>query len=109
MILAAEMGTFCVLVAPLPYAVRKKFFNFLSESPLVAKLAYGLKITFMCVLHSSVHEAIQLIASRSFIGILFIDALQRMWRVTAEADIARNQGSTMHDARAETNFAARKF
>lgn len=32
-----------------------------------------------------------------------------MWRVTAEADVARNQGTTMHDARAETGFAARKF
>ena len=40
---------------------------------------------------------------------LFVDALQRMWRVTAEADLARNNGNTMHDARAETNFAARKF
>lgn len=37
-----------MLVAPLPYAVRKRFFRFLSESPLVAKLAYALKITFMC-------------------------------------------------------------
>lgn len=43
------MATFCVLVAPLPYAVRKKFFTFLSESALVAKLAYALKITFMSV------------------------------------------------------------
>ena len=48
MLLASEMLTFGVLIAPLPYAVRKKFFRFLSESPAVAKLAYGLKITFMC-------------------------------------------------------------
>ena len=32
-----------------------------------------------------------------------------MWRVTAEADLARNQGGAIHDARAETNIAARKF
>ncbi|KAI0092340.1 B-cell receptor-associated protein 31-like-domain-containing protein [Irpex rosettiformis] len=91
LLLAAEMGTFCILVAPLPYAIRKKLFNFLSESPIIAKIAYGLKITFL------------------FVGILFVDALQRMWRVTAEAEIARNSGSPIQDVRAETNFAARKF
>ena len=47
MLLAAEMVTFCILVAPLPYGVRRKFFHFLSESAIVAKVAYGLKITFM--------------------------------------------------------------
>ncbi|KIP02354.1 hypothetical protein PHLGIDRAFT_26617 [Phlebiopsis gigantea 11061_1 CR5-6] len=91
MLLASEMATFCVLVAPLPYAVRKRLFRFLSESPVVAKFAYGLKIAFI------------------FVAVLFIDALQRMWRVTAEADIAKNNGGAIHDARAETSFAARKF
>ena len=33
----AEMATFCVLVIPLPYNVRKKLVTFLSENPLVAK------------------------------------------------------------------------
>lgn len=42
------MVTFCVLVFPLPYAVRKGLFRFLSESPIIAKVAYGLKISFMC-------------------------------------------------------------
>jgi hypothetical protein len=41
------MVTFCFLVFPLPHTVRKKVFGFLSESPIVAKLAYGLKISFM--------------------------------------------------------------
>ncbi|KAI0697802.1 B-cell receptor-associated protein 31-like-domain-containing protein [Cytidiella melzeri] len=91
LLLASEMATFCVLVAPLPYAVRKRLFRFFSESPIIAKIAYGLKITFI------------------FVGILFVDALQRMWRVTAEADIAKNSGNGMHDVRADTNFAARKF
>ena len=44
------MGTFCALVAPLPFTIKKKIFNFLSTSPIVAKLAYGLKISFMCVI-----------------------------------------------------------
>ena len=47
LLLAAEMGTFCLLVAPLPHKIRKKLFSFLSESPVVAKFAYGLKIAFM--------------------------------------------------------------
>lgn len=51
MLLASEMVTFCLLVAPLPHAIRKRFFRFLHESPIVAKVAYGLKITFMFVHH----------------------------------------------------------
>ncbi|KAG2039067.1 B-cell receptor-associated protein 31-like-domain-containing protein [Suillus americanus] len=91
LLLAAEMVTFCLLVSPLPFTVRKKLFRFLSESPIVAKVAYGLKISFI------------------FVGILFLDALQRMFRVTAESEIAKTGGQSMHDVRTETNFAARKF
>ncbi|KAF8512935.1 B-cell receptor-associated protein 31-like-domain-containing protein [Hysterangium stoloniferum] len=98
MLLAAEacsvfqiMATFCILVAPLPYSFRKRLFTFLSESAIVAKVAYGLKISFI------------------FVGILFIDAVQRMLRVTAETEMAKSGGHAMHDVRTETNFAARKF
>ncbi|KAG7091999.1 hypothetical protein E1B28_008386 [Marasmius oreades] len=90
-LLAAEMITFCVLVAPLPYVVRKKLFHFLSESVIVAKLAYALKISFI------------------FVGILFFDALQRMFRITAETDMARSGSQGVNDVRTETNLAARKF
>jgi len=90
LLLASEMVTFCVLVAPLPYGVRRRLFHFLSESPIVAKFAYGLKISFI------------------FVGILFVDALQRMFRVTTESDVAKQTGQA-HDVRTETNFAARKF
>lgn len=55
MLLVAEMVTFCVLVMPLPYTFRRKLFRFLSESPLVAKVAYGIKIAFMCGLSSRSH------------------------------------------------------
>ncbi|KAG2150997.1 endoplasmic reticulum protein [Suillus bovinus] len=85
------MITFCLLVSPLPFTIRKKIFRFLSESPIVAKVAYGLKISFI------------------FVGILFLDALQRMFRVTAETEMAKTGGQSMHDVRTETNFAARKF
>ncbi|KAG1773344.1 B-cell receptor-associated protein 31-like-domain-containing protein [Suillus placidus] len=91
LLLAAEMVTFCLLVSPLPFTVRKKLFRFLSESPIIAKVAYGLKISFI------------------FVGILFLDALQRMFRVTAETEMAKTGGQGMHDVRTETNFAARKF
>ncbi|KAF8439811.1 B-cell receptor-associated protein 31-like-domain-containing protein [Boletus edulis BED1] len=90
MLLAAEMVTFCILVFPLPYTVRKHLFRFFSESPIVAKIAYGLKISFI------------------FVGVLFADALQRMFRVTAEQDSARTD-HTVHDVRTESSFAARKF
>ena len=43
-----------------------------------------------------------------FIAVLFVDALQRMFRVATEVEAAKS-GSGMQDVRTETNFAARKF
>ncbi|KAF8174907.1 endoplasmic reticulum protein [Pholiota molesta] len=86
------MVTFCLLVAPLPYAIKKRLFAFLTESKIVAKVAYGLKISFI------------------FVAILFADALQRMFRVTAESDLAKsNKGGMVSDIRTDTGIAARKF
>jgi len=86
------MVTFCLLVAPLPYAIKKRLFSFLTESKIVAKVAYGLKISFI------------------FVAILFADALQRMFRVTAESDLAKsNKGGMVSDIRTDTGIAARKF
>lgn len=45
----------------------------------------------------------------SFVGVLFIDAFQRMVRVAAESELAKSNGSGVQDVRSETNFAARKF
>ncbi|KAF7320336.1 hypothetical protein MKEN_00818400 [Mycena kentingensis (nom. inval.)] len=91
-LLAFEMATFVLLVVPLPHKVRKPVFRFLSESPIVAKLAYALKISFI------------------FIAILFADAVQRMTRVTAEAELAKKNGSTHTGAPGtENSLAARKF
>ena len=106
------MITFCVLVAPLPYTIRKRLFKFLSESFIIAKIAYGLKISFMLVSPrlvplttlSDIHQR------KSFVAILFADALQRMFRVTAESDLARSgKGPVATGTSAETNLAARKF
>ncbi len=46
-LLVAEMVTQVVMLLPMPFAARKRIFHFMSESFIVAKLAYGLKITFM--------------------------------------------------------------
>lgn len=32
-----------------------------------------------------------------------------MWRIVAESDMAKKDGSAVHDVRTETNLAARKF
>ncbi|KAH9003674.1 B-cell receptor-associated protein 31-like-domain-containing protein [Lactarius hatsudake] len=92
LLLASEMVSFCVFVAPLPFKVRRKLFRFLSESPITAKVAYGLKISFI------------------FVGVLFVDALQRMFRINMEIEAAKSGGlAHTQDIRTETSHAARKF
>lgn len=91
LLLAAEMASFCIFVAPLPSKVRRKLFRFLSESPFIAKIAYGLKISFI------------------FVAVLFVDALQRMFRINFEIDTAKSGGQHVQDIRTETSHAARKF
>jgi len=90
-LLVTEMVTFVAVLMPMPFAVRKKVFTFLSTSQLVAKLAYGLKIAFI------------------FIAVLFVDALQRVLRVTAEADLAKQSGVVHANAQSESSHAAKKF
>jgi len=65
-LLVFEMFVFMGLIIPLPFTLKRKLFTFVSESPLVAKLQYGLKITFI------------------FILILFIDSVNRVYRVQLE-------------------------
>lgn len=38
------MGVFMGLIVPLPFSVRRKLFAFVSESPVIAKLQYGLRV-----------------------------------------------------------------
>jgi len=66
MLLVTEMTIFMLLIIPLPFTWRRKLFTFISESPLIAKLQYGMKITFI------------------FILILFIDSVNRVYRVQVE-------------------------
>ncbi|KAJ9115046.1 hypothetical protein QFC22_005374 [Naganishia vaughanmartiniae] len=81
---------FAAIVAPMPFKMKKAFLHFLSENPIVAKIQYGLKITFI------------------FVAILFVDALQRMLKVAQEGQTAK-QEKGIQDIRVETNHSARKF
>ena len=42
--LMAEMFIFLALIVPLPFTWRRKLFTFISESPIIAKLQYGMKV-----------------------------------------------------------------
>jgi B-cell receptor-associated protein 31 len=39
------MVVFVALIVPMPFTVKRKLFTFLAESPIIAKLQYGLKVT----------------------------------------------------------------
>lgn len=110
------MVTFCVLVAPLPHTIRKGLFKVLTGSVIVAKVAYVLKISFVSVTSSSPKIANYLLILPSlqpdnrFVAILFFDALQRMFRISAEVSAAKQHpGHSGADLRVETNIAAKKF
>ncbi|CAI4218582.1 unnamed protein product [Parascedosporium putredinis] len=69
-LLMAEMATFMLLILPLPYTIKRKLLTFISESPFVAKIQYWMKITFI------------------FILILFIDSVNRVYRVQVDLALA---------------------
>ncbi|KAM0455195.1 hypothetical protein ACHAO4_004071 [Trichoderma viride] len=74
-LLMGEMGLFMLLLVPLPFKIKRKIFTFISESPLVAKLQYWMKITFV------------------FILILFVDSVNRVYKVQVELMAAHEQGA----------------
>lgn len=91
LLLVSEMALFMLLIIPLPFTIRRKIFIFISENPTIAKLQYGMKIAFI------------------FILILFIDSVNRVYRVQLElAESNKQQGSAvMGHERLEVQ--ARKF
>jgi len=92
LLLVAEMTLFMLLIVPLPFTVRRKMFTFISESPLIAKLQYGMKITFI------------------FILILFIDSVNRVYRVQVElAESNKQQGGAAVMGHERMEVQARKF
>lgn len=50
------MSVFMLLIVPLPYTWKRKLFNFISENPLVAKLQYGMKVSFPQAITENVSE-----------------------------------------------------
>lgn len=94
LLLVAEMVLFMLLIVPLPFKWRLKLYTFISESVWVAKLQYGLKITFI------------------FILILFIDSVNRVYRVQVELSASSNdnhQGRTTVVGSERMEVQARKF
>jgi len=73
-LLVLEMSIFLLLVFPLPFTWRKKVFEFISNNPVIAKLQYGMKITFI------------------FILILFVDSVNRVYRVQRELSESAHSG-----------------
>lgn len=86
--LVFEMAVFCLLVLPLPFTWRRSLFLFINTSPIIAKLQYGLKITFI------------------FILVLFIDSVNRVFKVSDEGTKQVDVG--MRD-QYRTDIQARKF
>jgi len=91
LLLVAEMALFMLLIVPLPFTIRRKMFTFISESPLVAKLQYGMKITFI------------------FILILFIDSVNRVYRVQVELAESKEGGGASVLGHERMEVQARKF
>ncbi|KAF2139958.1 uncharacterized protein K452DRAFT_274550 [Aplosporella prunicola CBS 121167] len=95
MLLVAEMVIFMSLIVPLPFTWRRKLFTFISESQLIAKLQYGMKITFI------------------FILILFIDSVNRVYRVQIELAAASKDttrgGTAVLGGSERMEVQARKF
>ncbi|KAJ5641990.1 hypothetical protein N7490_005990 [Penicillium lividum] len=94
MLLVFEMGVFLALIVPLPFTIKRKLFTFISESPIIAKLQYGLKITFI------------------FILILFLDSVNRVYRVQQELAAFSRDGLGVGAAHLGTDrmeVQARKF
>lgn len=93
-LLVLEMALFMLLIVPMPFNVKRKIFTFISENSIVAKIQYWMKITFV------------------FILILFIDSVNRVYRVQIELIAAtegatKGSGSVMGHERLEVQ--ARKF
>ncbi|KAF2221621.1 putative BAP31 domain protein [Elsinoe ampelina] len=95
LLLVFEMVVFMALIVPMPFTWKRKLFTFISESPIIAKIQYAMKITFI------------------FILILFIDSVNRVYRVQIELRQATKQGSGVAGAAAlgseRMEVQARKF
>ncbi|KAH8179382.1 b-cell receptor-associated protein 31-like domain-containing protein [Sarocladium implicatum] len=93
-LLVLEMALFMMLILPMPFGMKRKIFTFISENPIVAKIQYWMKITFV------------------FILILFIDSVNRVYRVQIEliaATESATKGSASVMGHERLEVQARKF
>ncbi|KAL7412234.1 B-cell receptor-associated protein 31-like-domain-containing protein [Mrakia frigida] len=90
LLLAFEIGLSGVVLAPWPHVLKRKIFHFLNENPIVAKVQYALKITFL------------------FVALLFVDAVQRLVRVTQEKS-QQAAGGVATNPQGEAAYHGRKF
>ncbi|KAK8194140.1 Endoplasmic reticulum transmembrane protein 3 [Zalaria obscura] len=94
-LLVFEMVLFMTLIVPMPFTWKRKLFTLISDSKWVAKLQYYIKITFV------------------FILILFIDSVNRVYRVQVElAQASKNQngaGAAVIGGSERMEVQARKF
>ncbi|MCJ1452076.1 hypothetical protein MMC28_002417 [Mycoblastus sanguinarius] len=90
-LLVLEMSIFGLLIIPLPYSMKRKLFTFISDSPIIAKMQYGMKITFI------------------FILILFIDSVNRVYSVQVELAKTKSKNNAMLEGSGRMEVQARKF
>ncbi|KAK9459907.1 B-cell receptor-associated protein 31-like-domain-containing protein [Lipomyces oligophaga] len=90
-LLVVEMVAFFVLVTPLPFNFRRKLFHFISTSELISKTQYTLKIIFV------------------FILILFIDSVNRVYRVQADFKSNTDVTKLIQASDGRADIQARKF
>lgn len=75
---------------PFSFTWRRALFRAIAQSPVIAKIQYGLKISFIGI------------------ALLFADAVQSMMKLHREGAIAKESG-VARDLRGENDFRARKF
>ncbi|KAK9379502.1 B-cell receptor-associated protein 31-like-domain-containing protein [Kockiozyma suomiensis] len=90
-LLITEMVTFFVLVTPLPFNLRRRLFAFISESKIIEKTSYTLKIVF------------------AFILILFIDSVNRVYRVHSDVSSSSDVSKLLSQGSDRSEIQARKF
>ena len=79
------MVVFVGLIIPLPYRLKRKLFTFISESPLVAKVQYAMKVRSPRMPATSpITDGMSLQITFIFILILFLDSVNRVYRVQVE-------------------------
>ncbi|KAM3461128.1 hypothetical protein MY5147_004927 [Beauveria neobassiana] len=94
-LLMFEMALFMFLIVPLPHNARRAILTFVSENKTIRQIQYWLKITFV------------------FILVLFVDSVNRVYRVQMELAESMEQaargGGTVVLGHERTEVQARKF